>query len=477
MGTYKQQSRRNKVENFYPDGFCGVEGDKLQAELYNANAEEFEIMAHLRIIHFMFLESQFQLNSDLFGFINLITVNLAAKTPLSQFQPKIDAWRKCLQEYYDPIVDRFIKLDEINNNFKEYSKNIENQICSPPISDFINSEKKLIQEYMELLEKWIDEQKAREKESPSEPNHQSRTYLEELLVKYDYFSSLANHFSSLLKIIELTVFYYSTKEVPKETCDFIKKYLTYEAKGADGTVFKFGGLIHVGFAIKTLSNPETISFYQDKGVKLRHDNIVRYIRCFPLNTTGPTTSYALLMQKSTNTLSDYIYSDKYISRYMYIYWMTQIVCGMEYLHENRIIHRDLKPENILLVSNDEIKICDLDRACDFDDVDRLKSSSGTIRYMAPETFARGNKNLSLRPLPEMVPNMLKNLIKECLDRDLDRRPSFIEIVDTIPKIREAIIHIDEKSWHNISQQDIQINNIDHFAATEAAYLVLKDHTK
>uniref|UniRef100_A0A914D3Q3 Uncharacterized protein n=1 Tax=Acrobeloides nanus TaxID=290746 RepID=A0A914D3Q3_9BILA len=66
-------------------------------------------------------------------------------------------------------------------------------------------------------------------------------------------------------------------KLPKETCDFIKKYMRYEAKGADGAVFKFGGLNYLGYAIKTLSNPKTISFYQDKGVKLRHDHIVRHV--------------------------------------------------------------------------------------------------------------------------------------------------------------------------------------------------------
>uniref|UniRef100_A0A914DHR7 Protein kinase domain-containing protein n=1 Tax=Acrobeloides nanus TaxID=290746 RepID=A0A914DHR7_9BILA len=361
IGKALQQSSVNKAKNLYPDGLRGVENDKLAAEIHNAYAKEFEAGAHMIIICCMFLESQVPIS--LFSvYINQITTSLAADTPLSQYQPQIDAWRN-LQEYYDPIVDRLIKLDEINKNFMEYSKNRENQICSPSTSDFINSEMKLIQEYTEILEKWINEQKAREKESLSKPNSQNRTYLEDLLVKYDHFCSLANYFSSLLKLMELIVFYHSTKEIPKETCDFIKKYLKYEVSGADGSVFKVGSLSYVGFAIKTLSKPEAISFYQDKGVKLRHDRIIRYM------------------------------------------------------------------------------------------------------------------NLSLRPLPEMVPNVLKNLIKECLDRDPDRRPSFSEIVDTIPKIREAIIQIDEKTWHNISQRHIQIDNIDHWAATEAAYLVLRDHSK
>uniref|UniRef100_A0A914E2W9 Protein kinase domain-containing protein n=1 Tax=Acrobeloides nanus TaxID=290746 RepID=A0A914E2W9_9BILA len=175
--------------------------------------------------------------------------------------------------------------------------------------------------------------------------------------------------------------------MPKETCDFIKKYMRYEAEGTDGTVFKFGGLKHVGFAIKTLSNPEAISFYQDKGIDI---------------------------------------------------WSFGVV-----LWE-------------MLMREQPYKEC---RKAEFIVVPLLR------------------QNLSLRPLPEMVPNVLKNLIKECLDRDPDRRPSFSEIVDTIPKIREAIIHIEEKSWHNISQKHIQIDNIDHWAAVEAAFSVLRDHSK
>uniref|UniRef100_A0A914DW76 Uncharacterized protein n=1 Tax=Acrobeloides nanus TaxID=290746 RepID=A0A914DW76_9BILA len=176
-------------------------------------------------------------------------------------------------------------------------------------------------------------------------------------------------------------------KIPKETCNFIKKYLRYEAEGADGIIFKFGGLNYLGFAIKTLSNSETISFYQDKGVKLRHDHIVHY--------------------------------------------------------------------GILLLLDDKIKICDLDRACCFDDVDKLKSIDGTIRYMAPETLARGNKlnektdTVSaqaaagpLGPLTNAIGNLLTNIIKivkQLLDQLLPTVNSLLQ--DELNNVKQLLNQI------------------------------------
>ncbi len=38
--------------------------------------------------------------------------------------------------------------------------------------------------------------------------------------------------------------------------------------------------------------------------------------------------------------------------------MSQVVNGVNYMHQLNIVHRDLKPENLLLFDNDLVKICD-----------------------------------------------------------------------------------------------------------------------
>ena len=40
------------------------------------------------------------------------------------------------------------------------------------------------------------------------------------------------------------------------------------------------------------------------------------------------------------------------------FYSSQLILGLEYLHDNKIIYRDLKPENILLDESGYIKLAD-----------------------------------------------------------------------------------------------------------------------
>jgi WD40 repeat protein len=64
---------------------------------------------------------------------------------------------------------------------------------------------------------------------------------------------------------------------------------------------------------------------------------------------------------------------------------TEILAGLEYLHEQRIIHRDLKPDNILL-QRDTPRLADFGIARVFKTDSHSKNLSGTFSYMAPEAF-------------------------------------------------------------------------------------------
>uniref|UniRef100_A0A914CFF9 Protein kinase domain-containing protein n=1 Tax=Acrobeloides nanus TaxID=290746 RepID=A0A914CFF9_9BILA len=109
---------------------------------------------------------------------------------------------------------------------------------------------------------------------------------------------------------------------------------------------------------------------------------------------------------------------------------------MSYLHGNNIIHRDLKPANILISFDGTLKVCDLDRAGDLDrtrEEGQIMSQQGAYRYMAPEA---------------MIPNKLCNEKRE-------------------------MMNLKEEQWQKISQNDVDMNNVDVQAEIKAAYYATK----
>ena len=64
---------------------------------------------------------------------------------------------------------------------------------------------------------------------------------------------------------------------------------------------------------------------------------------------------------------------------------TEILDGLEHLHEQRIIHRDLKPDNILL-QRETPRLVDFGIARIIKTDSHSKAVTGTFAYMAPETF-------------------------------------------------------------------------------------------
>ncbi|CAG8573424.1 1104_t:CDS:2, partial [Funneliformis mosseae] len=66
--------------------------------------------------------------------------------------------------------------------------------------------------------------------------------------------------------------------------------------------------------------------------------------------------------------------------------ISQLVCGINYMHQLNIVHRDIKPENILLFDDGLVKICDFG-LCGIlpKDNKKLKGAGvGTLVYRSPE---------------------------------------------------------------------------------------------
>jgi protein kinase X len=70
-----------------------------------------------------------------------------------------------------------------------------------------------------------------------------------------------------------------------------------------------------------------------------------------------------------------------------IFYFSNIVCALEYLHSLNIVHRDLKPENIMLNSDGYLCLSDFGSALSFDDLGGPDNDmGGTEYYMVPEWY-------------------------------------------------------------------------------------------
>ncbi|KAL8112010.1 hypothetical protein AgCh_019643 [Apium graveolens] len=161
-----------------------------------------------------------------------------------------------------------------------------------------------------------------------------------------------------------------------------------------------------------------------------------------------------------------------------------IARGMAYLHNepNVIIHRDLKPRNVLLVNSsaDHLKVGDfglskLIKVQNSHDVYKLTGETGSYRYMAPEVFKhrRYDKKVDIfsfamilyemlegdPPLSHHEPyeaakyvaeghrpmfrakgftQELRELTEQCWAADMSKRPSFLDILKRLEKIKETL---------------------------------------
>lgn len=67
-----------------------------------------------------------------------------------------------------------------------------------------------------------------------------------------------------------------------------------------------------------------------------------------------------------------------------LFYVTEIVLALEYLHRNKIAYRDLKPENLLVAGDGHLKITDFGFAKMIPTGDRTFTLCGTPEYLAPE---------------------------------------------------------------------------------------------
>ncbi|XP_051122376.1 integrin-linked protein kinase 1-like [Andrographis paniculata] len=212
-------------------------------------------------------------------------------------------------------------------------------------------------------------------------------------------------------------------------------------------------------------------------VKLRHPNVVQFL--------GAVTDKKPLMLITEylrgGDLHQHLKEKGSLHSATAINFALDIARGMAYLHSepNVIVHRDLKPRNILLVNAtaDHLKVGDfglskLIRVQHSHEVYKMTGETGSYRYMAPEVFKHrkydkkvdvysfamilyemleGDQPLSAyepyeaaRLLAEGqrpafrargVSHDLRELIEQCWAADMNNRPSFLDILKRLERMR------------------------------------------
>uniref|UniRef100_A0A8C6AGS6 Protein kinase cAMP-dependent X-linked catalytic subunit n=2 Tax=Marmota marmota marmota TaxID=9994 RepID=A0A8C6AGS6_MARMA len=142
------------------------------------------------------------------------------------------------------------------------------------------------------------------------------------------------------------------------------------------------------FALKVMSIPEVIRLKQEQHVHNEKSVLMEVNHPFLVKLFWTSHDdrflYMLMEYVPGGELFSYLRNRGRFSCSTGLFYATEIVCAIEYLHCRDIVYRDLKPENILLDRDGHIKLTDFGFAKKL--VDRTWTLCGTPEYLAPEVI-------------------------------------------------------------------------------------------
>lgn len=117
---------------------------------------------------------------------------------------------------------------------------------------------------------------------------------------------------------------------------------------------------------------------------LSHPNIVQVYNTAVANGT----KYIVMEYVEGITLKKHMDHRGALPEREVIYYATQTLSALEYIHSKGIVHCDIKPQNIILLNNGKIKVADFGIARLYPMLDRSNEKSdvalGTVYYVSPE---------------------------------------------------------------------------------------------
>lgn len=146
-------------------------------------------------------------------------------------------------------------------------------------------------------------------------------------------------------------------------------------------------------AIKKMTNVFEHKFYAKRVLRelkmlrlLRHPNIISLRSIvLPESRAGFKNIYGVFELMDTD-LYQVITGEEELSEQHRMFFMYQLLRGLNYLHSKKVVHRDLKPRNILVNANCDLKIADFGFARTLGDIinPNLTEYVATRWYRAPE---------------------------------------------------------------------------------------------
>ena len=73
----------------------------------------------------------------------------------------------------------------------------------------------------------------------------------------------------------------------------------------------------------------------------------------------------------------------FLAEEMARFYVTEVLLGLSYLHEQGVLHHDVKPSNVLIAGSGHIKLADFGLSSS---LERRSNSKGTLPYLAPEVL-------------------------------------------------------------------------------------------
>ncbi|XP_038973104.1 mitogen-activated protein kinase kinase kinase 9-like isoform X3 [Phoenix dactylifera] len=204
--------------------------------------------------------------------------------------------------------------------------------------------------------------------------------------------------------------------------------------GSFGTVYEAISDVGFFFAVKEVSlldqgsNAKQCIFQLEQEIALlsrfEHENIVQYF-----GTDKEEAKLYIFLELVTQGSLASLYQKYHLKDSQVSAYTRQILNGLNYLHNRNVVHRDIKCANILVDAKGSVKLADFGLAKEATKLNGLKSSKGSVYWMAPETQAffrigRGEPP----PIPGSLSKEARDFIHQCVQQNPDDRPSAAQLL-------------------------------------------------